>query len=72
MLQEGAGFQDFALDLSNPDFVKYAEAYGAKGYRIREVYGLPQLEHRIFCCSQYHCRLCWGFSTLLILITNTK
>ena len=36
-VQEGAGFQDFALDLSNPDFVKYAEAYGAKGYRIREV-----------------------------------
>jgi hypothetical protein len=37
IVQEGAGFPDFALDLANPDFVKYAEAYGAKGYRIREV-----------------------------------
>ncbi len=37
VMQEGAGFADFALDLKNPDFVKYAEAYGAKGYRIREV-----------------------------------
>ncbi|CAK0784038.1 hypothetical protein CVIRNUC_007241 [Coccomyxa viridis] len=35
--QEAAGFKDYALDLKNPDFVKYAEAYGAKGYRIREV-----------------------------------
>lgn len=37
MMQEAAGFKDFALDLKNPDFVKYAEAYGAKGYRIQEV-----------------------------------
>jgi len=37
VLQEAAGFKDFALDLKNPDFVKYAEAYGAKGYRIQEV-----------------------------------
>ncbi len=43
MLQEGAGFKDFALDLKNPDFVKYAEAYGAKGYRIQEVCDLSAL-----------------------------
>ena len=31
--QSGMGFDNFGLDLQNPDFVKYAEAYGAKGYR---------------------------------------
>lgn len=28
------GFADFGLDYGNPDFVKYAEAYGATGHRI--------------------------------------
>lgn len=32
--QEGMGFDNFGLDYKNPDFVKYAEAYGANGYRI--------------------------------------
>jgi len=32
--QEGMGFANFGLDYKNPDFVKYAEAYGAHGYRI--------------------------------------
>lgn len=32
--QEGMDFDNFGLDFKNPDFVKYAEAYGAKGYRI--------------------------------------
>jgi len=31
--QEGMGFEDFGLDYSNPDFVKYAESFGAAGYR---------------------------------------
>ena len=31
--QTGMGFETFGLDLGNPDFVKYAEAYGAHGYR---------------------------------------
>jgi len=31
--QAGMGFENFGLDLGNPDFVKYAEAYGANGYR---------------------------------------
>ena len=26
--------RDSAVDFSNPDFVKYAESFGAKGYRI--------------------------------------
>ncbi len=32
--QEDMGFENYGLDLSNPDFVKYAESYGAKGTRI--------------------------------------
>jgi acetolactate synthase-1/2/3 large subunit len=31
--QEGMGMENFGLDYKNPDFVKYAESYGAKGYR---------------------------------------
>lgn len=32
--QAGQDLPSFGLDLGNPDFVKYAEAYGAKGYRV--------------------------------------
>ena len=32
--QENMEFSDFGLSFENPDFVKYAEAYGAKGYTI--------------------------------------
>jgi acetolactate synthase-1/2/3 large subunit len=31
--QEGMGFENFGLEYKNPDFVKYAESYGAKGHR---------------------------------------
>ena len=31
--QEGMGFDSFGLDYTNPDFVKYAESYGAHGHR---------------------------------------
>ncbi|MDX2504252.1 MAG: acetolactate synthase large subunit [Gammaproteobacteria bacterium] len=31
--QEGLGFDNFGLDYNNPDFVKYAQSYGAFGYR---------------------------------------
>jgi acetolactate synthase-1/2/3 large subunit len=32
--QAGMGFEDWGLDYGNPDFVKYAEAYGARGIRV--------------------------------------
>lgn len=32
--QQEMGFKDFGLDFGNPDFVKYAESYGAAGYRV--------------------------------------
>lgn len=34
--QSNMGLADFGLSYGNPDFVKYAESYGAKGYRIME------------------------------------
>jgi acetolactate synthase-1/2/3 large subunit len=39
------GFGDFGMTFDNPDFVKYAEAYGAKGTRVGAVSELrPKLE----------------------------
>lgn len=40
--QEGMGFDNFGLDFGNPDFVKYAEAYGAQGHRITETEDLQE------------------------------
>jgi acetolactate synthase-1/2/3 large subunit len=31
--QKDMGFDDFGLDYKNPNFIMYAESYGAKGYR---------------------------------------
>ena len=38
--QANMEFDEFGLDYGNPDFVKYAESYGAKGWRIASVDGL--------------------------------
>jgi acetolactate synthase I/II/III large subunit len=32
--QKDFGFPDFGLDYGNPDFVRYAEAHGARGHRV--------------------------------------
>lgn len=32
--QDAMGFDNWGLDFNNPDFVKYAESYGAKGHRV--------------------------------------
>jgi len=43
--QAAAGFADWGLEFGNPDFVKYAESYGAKGHRIEKSEDLaPTLE----------------------------
>lgn len=39
------GFEDFGMRFGNPDFVRYAEAYGAKGSRVTAVAALaPMIE----------------------------
>ncbi len=45
--QQGMGFENFGLDFNNPDFVKYAESYGALGYR-------PDSAEK-FCTVLQHC-----------------
>ncbi len=44
--QANMGFFDFGLDIGNPDFVTYAESYGAHGHRLGAAEELiPQLTH---------------------------
>lgn len=40
--QNGMGFENFGLDYNNPDFVKYAESYGANGHRITSNAGFKE------------------------------
>ena len=35
--QGNEGLQDYGLEFKNPDFIKYAESYGAKGHRVATV-----------------------------------
>ncbi|OYY91986.1 MAG: acetolactate synthase large subunit [Sphingomonas sp. 28-66-16] len=41
--QANMGFEDFGLTYGNPDFVKYAEAYGANGHRVESAAHLGEL-----------------------------
>ncbi len=41
--QDSMGFADFGLDFGNPDFVKYAESYGANGHRVESTEQLKPL-----------------------------
>jgi acetolactate synthase-1/2/3 large subunit len=46
--QQSMGFTDFGLDFKNPDFVKYAEAYGVNGVRIERTEDfLPALKRAL-------------------------
>lgn len=43
--QADAGFADYGLDFGNPDFVKYAESYGAVGHQVASAADfIPTLE----------------------------
>ena len=41
--QANMGFVDFGLTYGNPDFVKYAESYGAHGHRVESAAHLKEL-----------------------------
>ena len=41
--QANMGFKDWGLTYGNPDFVKYAESYGANGYRVGSAAELPDI-----------------------------
>ncbi len=46
--QKDMGFADFGLDFKNPDFIKYAESYGAAGYRVNNTEELEPLINKCF------------------------
>ena len=41
--QANMGFEDWGLTYGNPDFVKYAESYGAHGHRVTSAESMPAL-----------------------------
>ena len=47
--QANMGFADWGLTYGNPDFVKYAESYGAHGHRVESAAHLTQL--LTHCCN---------------------
>ena len=46
--QAGSGFTDWGLEYHNPDFVKYAESYGAHGHLINNVTGFIETVDRAY------------------------
>jgi len=46
--QQGMGFSDYGMDFGNPDFVKYAEAYGATGMRVEPADNLAEVLRAAF------------------------
>ena len=46
--QKNLNLENFGLDLSNPDFAKYAESFGAKGMRLERGQNLAQVLAQAF------------------------
>lgn len=46
--QANMGFDDFGLDYGNPDFVQYADSYGAHGHRLESAASLAALLEECF------------------------
>jgi len=46
--QQAKGFRNFGLDYRNPDFVKYAESYGAVGMKVKDGDNLSKLLRKAF------------------------
>ncbi len=52
--QVAAGFEVWGLEFNNPDFVKYAESYGATGYRIELAEDLVPVFEKAFQAGGVH------------------
>ena len=52
--QAGQELPDFALDFNNPDFVMYAQSYGAVGHRISASDELVQVMEKAFIDGGVH------------------
>ena len=46
--QYGMGYEDYGLEFNNPDFVMYAESYGAKGHRVKSTESFVSLIHQCY------------------------
>jgi acetolactate synthase-1/2/3 large subunit len=46
--QYGMGYQDYGLQFNNPDFVMYAQSYGAKGHRVASTESFVPLINQCF------------------------
>lgn len=46
--QAGMGLPNWGLEFGNPDFVKYAESYGAKGHQLTQAEALAELIDQCF------------------------
>ncbi|MGB1009194.1 MAG: acetolactate synthase large subunit [Thiolinea sp.] len=52
--QAGAGFADWGLEFGNPDFVQYAESYGATGHRVTATENLISTFEQAFQAGGVH------------------
>lgn len=52
--QANMGFADYGLDFGNPDFVKYAESYGANGHRVESAESLAPLMEQCYVQGGVH------------------
>ncbi|ACY17775.1 acetolactate synthase large subunit [Haliangium ochraceum] len=52
--QTAMGLGDYGLDFQNPDFVKYAESYGAHGHRLERTEDLQSLVERCLSTPGVH------------------
>lgn len=52
--QSQAGFADWGLEFNNPDFVKYAESYGANGHRVSSAVNLSSTLNDAFAAGGVH------------------
>src|SRR3712207_5358537 len=48
------GFADFGMTFGNPDFVRYAESYGAKGWRVERTEDLVSTLEAAFAAGGVH------------------
>ena len=52
--QVSQGLQDWGLTFNNPDFIHYAESYGAKGHRIKSAHDLIPTFEKAFNAGGVH------------------
>ena len=52
--QDGMGFDNYGLDYGNPDFVKYAQSYGAIGHRVTNTQDFSKLIKQCFIDGGVH------------------